>query len=421
MKSVDISSGIAQAQERLSKLKANASGFERMTQTIRELDASIEGVGDKSSLDNFLNQLKVAESQLGRVKAETKAITQDNKIQLKAKTLKSKLEEFSQKNYGFSTWKKDINGVTISFESLISSLNTIKSIDDLKIITDQANALKSSFLAVKANADAVRTEISDLNKSVQQANKIQLSIETGGYESKVDSLIARTRQWTDANGNARISTDNLSLAFDKLLSASNAFSDNKTIANQQALIKAENELNIEIEKVTNSVRKRNAEFAKDATISSLHNQIQKFYDDNGAAHRKWGAQLKQMLSETASGAELTKERVTEIKTAFNGVASAAQQAGKIGKTWFQSFKDAAKFLTYWTSPTFITMKTIAEIKQGINTVKELDTALVDLKKTTTMTGSQLENFYYDSNKVAKQIGVTTEEIINQAAAWSRLN
>lgn len=420
MNGSDISSGLAQAQERFQKLRVNSAGFEQMTETIQKLDAAIVAVGNKSSLKTFVNQLKVAESQLGRVKAETKAITQANKIQLKAETLKSKLEEFSQKNYGFSTWKKDINDVTISFESLISSLNTIKSIDDLKIITDQANALKSSFLAVKANADAVRTEISDLNKSVQQANKIQLSIETGGYESKVDSLIARTRQWTDANGNARISTDNLSLAFDKLLSASNAFSDNKTIANQQALIKAENELNIEIEKVTNSVRKRNAEFAKDATISSLHNQIQKFYDDNGAAHRKWGAQLKQMLSETASGAELTKERVTEIKTAFNGVASAAQQAGKIGKTWFQSFKDAAKFLTYWTSPTFITMKTIAEIKQGINTVKELDTALVDLKKTTTMTGNELENFYYDSNKVAKQMGVTTEEIINQAAAWSRL-
>lgn len=421
MNGSDISSGLAQAQERFQKLKINSTGFEQMTETIQKLDAAIAAVGDKSSLKTFVNQLKVAESQLERVKAETKAITQDNKIQLKAETLKSKLEEFSQKNYGFSTWKKDINGVTISLESLISSLNTIKSIDDLKIITDQANALKSSFLAVKANANTVRTEISDLNKSVQQANKIQLSIETGGYESKVDSLIARTRQWTDANGNARISTDNLSLAFDKLLSASNAFSDNKTIANQQALIKAENELNIEIEKVTNSVRKRNAEFAKDATISSLHNQIQKFYDNNGAAHRKWGTQLKQMLSETASGAELTKERVAEIKTAFNGVASAAQQAGKVGKTWFQSFKDAAKFLTYWTSPTFITMKTIAEIKQGINKVKELDTALVDLKKTTTMTSSELENFYYDSNKVAKQMGVTTEEIINQAAAWSRLN
>lgn len=37
-----------------------------------------------------------------------------------------------------------------------------------------------------------------------------------------------------------------------------------------------------------------------------------------------------------------------------------------------------------------------------------------------MTASQLEDFYYDSNDVAKQMGVTTEEIINQAAAWSRL-
>mgnify|MGYP006990143031 CR=1 FL=1 len=46
--------------------------------------------------------------------------------------------------------------------------------------------------------------------------------------------------------------------------------------------------------------------------------------------------------------------------------------------------------------------------------------LVDLKKTTTMTGSELENFYYDSNKVAKQMGVATEKIINQASAWSRL-
>ena len=76
--------------------------------------------------------------------------------------------------------------------------------------------------------------------------------------------------------------------------------------------------------------------------------------------------------------------------------------------------------TYWTSSTFLVMKAIQSIKGGIGTVRSLDTALVDLKKTTTMTASELENFYYSSNKVAKQMGVTTEEIINQASAWSRL-
>ena len=287
-------------------------------------------------------------------------------------------------------------------EQLESSLVSIGSKDEL-------NKVKSQILALKQEAS-----------TAMQANKIQLNVETGGYESKVETLIAKTKQWTDTNGNARISTDTLSTALDKLTTASNAFANNNTVENQQALIKAESELDIEVKKVTNSVRTMNATLAKDSAVSSLHNQIQKFYNDNGAAHKKWGAQLKQMLSETASGAEVTKERITEIRTAFNGVASAAQQAGKMGKTWFQSLKDATKFLTYWTSPTFITMKAIAEVKQGISSIKQLDTALVDLKKTTTMTASQLEDFYYDSNDVAKQMGVTTEEITNQAAAWSRL-
>lgn len=164
----------------------------------------------------------------------------------------------------------------------------------------------------------------------------------------------------------------------------------------------------------------NAELAKDTAVSSLHNKIQTFYDNNTAAHGRWGSQLKQILSETASGAKLTTQRVREIEQSFNGVATAARQAGKVGKSWFDSLKEGTKHLTYFASPTFITMKAISEIKQGISAVKELDTALVDLKKTTTMTSKQLEQFYFDSNDTAKQMGVTTNEIINQASAWSRL-
>ena len=59
-------------------------------------------------------------------------------------------------------------------------------------------------------------------------------------------------------------------------------------------------------------------------------------------------------------------------------------------------------------------------RNAINIIHELDTALVDLQKTTTMSTSELEDFYYTSNDVAKQIGVTTQEIIEQANAWSRL-
>jgi TP901 family phage tail tape measure protein len=66
------------------------------------------------------------------------------------------------------------------------------------------------------------------------------------------------------------------------------------------------------------------------------------------------------------------------------------------------------------------MKAVQEVRQAVTSVRELDTALVDLTKTTTMTKSQLEQFYYTANDTAKQMGVTTKEIIDQAAAWSRL-
>lgn len=66
------------------------------------------------------------------------------------------------------------------------------------------------------------------------------------------------------------------------------------------------------------------------------------------------------------------------------------------------------------------MKTISAMRSGIKTVRELDTALSDLKKTTKMSVSELRNFYLSANDTAKQTGVTTQEIIEQAAAWSRL-
>ena len=328
MNGSDIASGLEQAQERFQKLRANSVGFEQMTETIQKLDAAIASVGDKSSLKTFVDQLKVAEAQLDRIKAET--------------------------------------------------------------------------------------------KSMAQANKIQFLIDTGGYETRVRSLIAQTQQWTDEFGNAKINTTALTTALDNLGKASTTLSNKNTLENQKALIAAEKELDAQIRMVTNSVKVMNSETMKSSAVDSLRQSYQEFYDKNGAAHKQWGNQLKQNMLELAEGAEVSKRRGEELKQELVQIQNAARQAGKLGKSGLQKLFEGFKSFSYWTSSTFILMKVIQSVKSGIGTVKALDTALVDLKKTTTMTNSELEDFYYSSNKVAKQMGVTTEEIINQAAAWSRL-
>ena len=282
-------------------------------------------------------------------------------------------------------------------------------VGDIKVIETASQAQeKLAQSAAKANA-----------KLSEQANKIQLSIETGGYESKVESLISRTRQWTDSEGQARINTAALSDALTKLTQASEAYANNKSEATQKRLIESSKKLDAEYQKITNDVRKMNAEMAKDSAISSLHNQVNEFMSKNGKAV-KYSGEFMRIFNETAQGAKLTREEIAKLNQEFNNAVVQARNAGKLGKTFFQTLREGMSSFSYWTSSTFLVMKAIQSVKSGLGAIKALDTALVDLKKTTTMTNSELEDFYYSSNKVAKQMGVTTEEIIDQSSAWSRL-
>ena len=63
---------------------------------------------------------------------------------------------------------------------------------------------------------------------------------------------------------------------------------------------------------------------------------------------------------------------------------------------------------------------ISSVKDGITAVAGLDAAFMELCSTADMTAKELEDFYYASNDIAKQMGVTTEEILKQAAAWNKL-
>ena len=307
----NINKSIERIQNQINKLKIQA---EIDPKSILAIKAQLEQITNQpitlANINIDQNQLDKTGRDIGRGISDSVQREFNNsrintdKLNADIKTLKNNLNNFASNNAGFDTFKTEINGVEVSLNSLIGKLSSVNNVTDLSILRSQANALKTSF-----------TELA-------QANKIQFQIDTGGYESKVETLISRTMQWTDSNGNARISTDALSQSLQNLKNASAALSDHNTASSQKALIEAEKELGKQINTVTNSVRKMNAELAKDSTVSSLHNKIQSFYDSNTAAHRQWGNQLTQMLAETASGAEITTQRVREIEQSFNGVATA---------------------------------------------------------------------------------------------------
>lgn len=335
---------------------------------------------------------------------------------------------------------------------LIARLDSSKTPNDLKKIQDQLNAqgvnlrtvldtsttkseikslvaqlqsvLKSKGLDIDTGTilSSINKVKSELNALSGKSNQIVLGVDTGTYDAKIQSLVAKTRQWTDANGNAKISTTNLQTALQGLNTAYSNLnaSGGNTEANQRALIEAERLLGVEIQKTTAQINSQNAQFATNSSVDTLRAKYESFYANNSAAHKRWGAQLKAAMVELATGSNVPIERLQQLNSQLLTIQSTAKATGLTGASMWDRFTAGIKKYQYYFSSMMLVMYAYQGIKNMITNVRDLDTALVDLRKTTTMTKSQLEDFYYSANETAKQMGVTTKEIIDQASAWSRL-
>ena len=152
---------------------------------------------------------------------------------------------------------------------------------------------------------------------------------------------------------------------------------------------------------------------------NLTNQIKKWLSNNTRATNDARQELELYLKELSSGC-IDQEKYIKISNRLTEIDIQMRSMGKSGKSLFQSLSEGAKKFTSWISTSTIGKKIIASTRQAISTIKELDTAMVYLKQTAKMSARELEDFYFSANDTAKQTGVATKAIIEQAAAWSRL-
>ena len=188
-------------------------------------------------------------------------------------------------------------------------------------------------------------------------------------------------------------------------------------AEAEAKVAKQKEANaIAAQKVSDAGKKENQ--VLDKTRAQLLNQASAL-TTNGKLMEAYGDKVRAFLQEIQNTGT-TKERLEQIRIELTKISSEATLAGKSGKTLGQILSGRAKSLVAYLSTFASFYRIVSYVRTAISTIKELDTQLVDLRKTTTMTSSELERFYHASSDIAKQMGVTTSEIISQASAWSRL-
>lgn len=97
---------------------------------------------------------------------------------------------------------------------------------------------------------------------------------------------------------------------------------------------------------------------------------------------------------------------------------------KRATTTFESFFDELKNKARSIGTYLISMvgfqEVFQQIRQGITYVKEIDSALTELKKVTNETGAEYDAFLQSMSKTGSVIGATVADLTTMAAEWARL-
>lgn len=130
---------------------------------------------------------------------------------------------------------------------------------------------------------------------------------------------------------------------------------------------------------------------------------------------------KSELDAMLSGVQqLDAARVSQLSAGFTQLTGNIHAANMATKSLGSTIVTNAKKFSAWWGVQSIIVRIVYKIWEMIKTVKELDTAMTELKKVTDETDVAYKSFLTNSAKRAKQLGATITDVINASADFARL-
>lgn len=290
-------------------------------------------------------------------------------------------------------------------------------------VESATNSIKKENNALEQNTQKVKenTQAKEQNANIN-LNKYDKRLDS--YNGKVDKYQATIDRFNDGGWTSKTYLENVQAVRDAVKQYATLLDNIKTNQNGiasdediQNLDKYEKKIKDTIATVTNmSAAEKGYNFVSgQKELDKIHKLLAENSKMSSEAKNKIRAYYREIES---GNPNMSLDKIHgEIMKIYN----AEVEAGRAGRSFFDTLKNSGFHqLAAQMAGMFGFYDVINLGKEAISTIVSLDDALVDLKKTTAMNSTQLEDFYYDANDVAKQMGVTTEEIITQASAWSRL-
>lgn len=418
-------------QKVLRNMNFDNKSIAQITQDLLHMDIAIESIRTHLGTNGGVNISVKGVDKLQNIVNLTRQLNADGTMQNFGTTITqnfAQIEQQTQRNEAaiskylskldtLRTKSTDQNATKpikdeIHLETLASEFDRVRN-----IIEGLNGASSQTFVAMKANVESEINSLGNLITSLQNAEYAASQLRAKPVETVKAEQLELLRAFIADIQKAGISLDQFTAVDVNSLRGmlQGVFNADglKQYLNTLSVAKAE----------FKGLKQEAAQYASAADVNILKGKMETWLNKNTKAAGTYGNTIRNLITELdalAAQGKVAKTEVKRISDAFKEVDASASAAGMKGRSFFQSILGAAKSLTrYFGVSTFI-YRTFAAVKEGISNIIDLDTALVDLRKTTDGTVEQLNSFYYSANETAKSLGVTTKEVIQASAEWSRL-
>lgn len=126
-----------------------------------------------------------------------------------------------------------------------------------------------------------------------------------------------------------------------------------------------------------------------------------------------------LSTEMAKGAELTDRELKDLTADFRVFSNEAKSAGLEGASAWGKFLESFKTMSSYITANMVLNFVKREIREMVDEVITIDTAMTELRKVTEATNKEFEEFAKSAANTGQELGSSISDVINATSTFSR--
>ena len=303
------------------------------------------------------------------------------------------------------------------------TINNFKSDSDAFDTSGVINAIKEENNVLEQNTQKVK-ENTQAKEQNANANLNKYDKRLDSYNGKIDKYQATIDRFNDGGWTSDTYLKNVQAVRDAVKQYATLLDNIKT--NQNGIATDEDIQNLDEyeKKIKDTIATVTNMSASEKGYSRLAGQkeidkINKILRENSAMSSEAKAKIKAYKQELISGNPSVS--LEKIHGEILKIVNAEELAGRAGRSFFDTLKNSGFHqLAAQMAGMFGFYDVINLGKKGFNVVRELNTALTEMRKVSNKTVQSLKNYQATTFDTADAVGTTAKQIQNSTADWMRL-